>query len=239
MCISISEVEIFSLPKNIWKLQIIKLNIIKDEYKNKYFVIINLISLTYFYCWFVKMFCCRHTHTLVSFVTAFAHIFTFHKSTVNVTGDGDEELRSFRVMSLYSGGTFDKNYNRRYQPIKFSVPASTKKVADPLVDPLKSFLSVWVSVLSSARLVSGGAVRRHHGPRLRRQPLWRVLRDLPPLPAQRCLQQHANIRLCGWEISRHASHQISILLALHQASLLLLDLGCLNFRLSDFLLMWL
>lgn len=34
----------------------------------------------------------------------------------------------FRVMSLYSGGTFDKNYNKRYQPIKFSVPASAGKV---------------------------------------------------------------------------------------------------------------
>ncbi|KAG8009787.1 hypothetical protein GBF38_013819, partial [Nibea albiflora] len=31
-------------------------------------------------------------------------------------------------MPLYSGGTFDKNYNKKYQPIKFSVPASAKKV---------------------------------------------------------------------------------------------------------------
>ncbi|KAM8734039.1 uncharacterized protein AB9X84_022967 [Acanthopagrus schlegelii] len=54
--------------------------------------------------------------------------FSIGNQTVNVTGDGDEELRSFRVMSLYSGGTFDKNYNKRYQPIKFSMPASTKKV---------------------------------------------------------------------------------------------------------------
>lgn len=44
------------------------------------------------------------------------------------TGDLVEEPRPFRVMSLYSGGTFDKNYNKRYQPIKFPVPASTKKV---------------------------------------------------------------------------------------------------------------
>lgn len=169
------------------------------------------------------------THTLFHLSrNSFAYIFTFHKSTVNVTGDGDEELRSFRVMSLYSGGTFDKNYNKRYEPIKFSVPASTKKVTDPLVDPLKSFLSVWVSVLSSVLLISGGDVRRHHSPRLRRQPLWRVLRDLPPLPAQRCLQQHTNIRLCRWEISRQSSHQISMLLALHQESLLLLDLGSLK-----------
>ncbi|KAK2845044.1 hypothetical protein Q5P01_011703 [Channa striata] len=46
----------------------------------------------------------------------------------NQTGDGVEELHPFTVMSLYSGGTFDKNYNRRFQPIKFPVPASTKKV---------------------------------------------------------------------------------------------------------------
>ncbi|XP_041798340.1 uncharacterized protein si:dkey-256h2.1 isoform X2 [Chelmon rostratus] len=46
----------------------------------------------------------------------------------NQTGDGTELLHPFRVMPLYSGGTFDKNYNKRYQPIKFSVPASTKKV---------------------------------------------------------------------------------------------------------------
>lgn len=46
----------------------------------------------------------------------------------NVTGEDEDELRPFRVMSLYSGGTFDKNYNKRFQPIKFPVPASTKKV---------------------------------------------------------------------------------------------------------------
>ncbi|XP_029360751.1 uncharacterized protein LOC115045283 [Echeneis naucrates] len=46
----------------------------------------------------------------------------------NQTGNQVEKLRPFRVMSLYSGGTFDKNYNKRYQPIKFPVPASTKKV---------------------------------------------------------------------------------------------------------------
>lgn len=46
------------------------------------------------------------------------------------TNDTAEEppLRPFRVTSLYKGGTFDKNYNKRYQPIKFSVPVSTKKV---------------------------------------------------------------------------------------------------------------
>nr|XP_046256436.1 uncharacterized protein si:dkey-256h2.1 isoform X2 [Scatophagus argus] len=53
--------------------------------------------------------------------------FSIGNQTGNITG-GDEELRPFRVMSLYSGGTFDKNYNKRYQPIKFHIPASVKKV---------------------------------------------------------------------------------------------------------------
>lgn len=38
-------------------------------------------------------------------------------------------LRPFRVMALYGGGTFDSNYNRRYEPIKFSVPALARKVS--------------------------------------------------------------------------------------------------------------
>ncbi|KAG7216467.1 hypothetical protein INR49_001953 [Caranx melampygus] len=46
----------------------------------------------------------------------------------NKTGNLVEQPRPFRVMSLYSGGTFNKTYNKRYQPIKFPVPASTKKV---------------------------------------------------------------------------------------------------------------
>lgn len=46
----------------------------------------------------------------------------------NQTSDGVEELLPFKVMPLFSGGTFDRNYNKRYQPIKFNVPPSTKKV---------------------------------------------------------------------------------------------------------------
>uniref|UniRef100_A0A672T0F1 Si:dkey-256h2.1 n=1 Tax=Sinocyclocheilus grahami TaxID=75366 RepID=A0A672T0F1_SINGR len=37
-------------------------------------------------------------------------------------------LYPFEVTSLFSGGTFDKDYNSRYQEIKFSLPTSTKKV---------------------------------------------------------------------------------------------------------------
>ncbi|XP_030605990.1 uncharacterized protein LOC115794558 [Archocentrus centrarchus] len=49
-------------------------------------------------------------------------------SGTNQTDHFVERLHPFRVMPLYSGGTFDKNYNKRYQPIKFPIPASTKKV---------------------------------------------------------------------------------------------------------------
>ncbi|XP_047217316.1 uncharacterized protein si:dkey-256h2.1 isoform X2 [Girardinichthys multiradiatus] len=49
-------------------------------------------------------------------------------SVSNQTGEGLEKLHPFRVMSLYSGGTFDKSYNKRYQPMKFPIPSSTKKV---------------------------------------------------------------------------------------------------------------
>ncbi|XP_039886666.1 uncharacterized protein si:dkey-256h2.1 isoform X3 [Simochromis diagramma] len=49
-------------------------------------------------------------------------------SGTNQTGNFVESFHPFKVMSLYDGGTFDKNYNKRYQPIKFTVPASTKKV---------------------------------------------------------------------------------------------------------------
>lgn len=32
-------------------------------------------------------------------------------------------------MSLFSGGRFDRSYNKRYEPAQFSVPAPTRKVA--------------------------------------------------------------------------------------------------------------
>ncbi|XP_015256286.1 PREDICTED: uncharacterized protein LOC107101757 isoform X2 [Cyprinodon variegatus] len=49
-------------------------------------------------------------------------------SARNQTGEGLENLRPFKVTPLYSGGTFDKDYNKRYQPMKFAIPSSTKKV---------------------------------------------------------------------------------------------------------------
>ncbi|NP_001373269.1 uncharacterized protein LOC337520 precursor [Danio rerio] len=39
-----------------------------------------------------------------------------------------ERLYPFEVMPLFNGGTFDKDYNRRYHEITFSIPAATKKV---------------------------------------------------------------------------------------------------------------
>ncbi|XP_068997991.1 uncharacterized protein [Embiotoca jacksoni] len=46
----------------------------------------------------------------------------------NQTDYSTEKLRPFRVTTLYSGGTFDKNYNKKYQPVKFPIPASSEKV---------------------------------------------------------------------------------------------------------------
>ncbi|GCC23001.1 hypothetical protein chiPu_0001392 [Chiloscyllium punctatum] len=37
-------------------------------------------------------------------------------------------LHPFKLLQLFTGGIFDKNYNKKYHPIKFVVPSSTKKV---------------------------------------------------------------------------------------------------------------
>ncbi|KAM9782543.1 uncharacterized protein ACB057_014807 [Neosynchiropus ocellatus] len=37
-------------------------------------------------------------------------------------------LRPFRVMPLFSGGTFDRSYNSKYRPVRSPAPASTRKV---------------------------------------------------------------------------------------------------------------
>lgn len=65
------------------------------------------------------------------------------QSAFSLAEDGDEVLQPFRVMSLYSGGTFDRNYNKRFEPVNFSVPALTKKVADLCLIPDKA--PVWGS----------------------------------------------------------------------------------------------
>ncbi|XP_048883064.1 uncharacterized protein si:dkey-256h2.1 [Brienomyrus brachyistius] len=44
------------------------------------------------------------------------------------TGNHSDQLYPFSLRPLYTGGVFDKEYNKRFQPIKFTVPLSTKKV---------------------------------------------------------------------------------------------------------------
>lgn len=121
---------------------------------------------------------------------------TFRKKYMSgVTG-----YHPFRVMSLYSGGTFDKNYNKRYQPIKFSVPASAGKVTHPSDDNhwTRAVPSSVLSVSAALCPFSGGVVRRHHGSRQRRERLRRILRHLAPLLNERRVQQHTHIRFCRW-----------------------------------------
>ncbi|XP_028672880.1 uncharacterized protein si:dkey-256h2.1 [Erpetoichthys calabaricus] len=46
-----------------------------------------------------------------------------------VAADGFySNLIPFKLQLLFEGGTFDKNYNKHYQPISFSIPPLTKKV---------------------------------------------------------------------------------------------------------------
>lgn len=46
----------------------------------------------------------------------------------NVTASNEVLLRPFSLRSLFTGGTFNKHYNERYQPVNFLIPPSTKKV---------------------------------------------------------------------------------------------------------------
>ncbi|MCI4391219.1 hypothetical protein PGIGA_G00131600 [Pangasianodon gigas] len=46
----------------------------------------------------------------------------------NCSGNSSEMLYPFTLTFLYKGGTFDRDYNSRFQEIKFTVPPSTKKV---------------------------------------------------------------------------------------------------------------
>ncbi|XP_060756366.1 uncharacterized protein si:dkey-256h2.1 [Neoarius graeffei] len=46
----------------------------------------------------------------------------------NHSGNSSEMLYPFNLMFLYKGGTFDKDYNSRFQEITFTIPPSTKKV---------------------------------------------------------------------------------------------------------------
>lgn len=63
----------------------------------------------------------------VQFLTSL-HVVYISVAPSNGTDDDKGLLRPFRLMPLFSGGTFDKHYNERYKPIGFFVPASAKKV---------------------------------------------------------------------------------------------------------------
>ncbi|TMS10643.1 hypothetical protein E3U43_019636 [Larimichthys crocea] len=54
--------------------------------------------------------------------------FSIGNQTGSITSNDEQLLHPFRVMSLYGGGTFNRRYNKRYQPINFTIPASVKKV---------------------------------------------------------------------------------------------------------------
>lgn len=101
-------------------------------------------------------------------------------SSNNVTDSNEVLLRPFSLMPLFGGGTFDKRYNERYQPIKFHVPPSTKKVKNTHTHAHQS----WITNTPCCKCLSsclfalhppGGAVCCHHGPRLRRQQVRGVL----------------------------------------------------------------
>ncbi|XP_076868448.1 uncharacterized protein LOC143519176 [Brachyhypopomus gauderio] len=46
----------------------------------------------------------------------------------NRSGNSSETLYPFMLTPLYNGGTFDRDYNTRFQEIKFTIPVSAKKV---------------------------------------------------------------------------------------------------------------
>ncbi|XP_067860286.1 uncharacterized protein si:dkey-256h2.1 [Heptranchias perlo] len=52
----------------------------------------------------------------------------FSKSSQLSSGYSSSPPYPFKLLQLFTGGTFDKNYNKKYQPIQFVVPFSTKKI---------------------------------------------------------------------------------------------------------------
>ncbi|XP_029593250.1 uncharacterized protein si:dkey-256h2.1 [Salmo trutta] len=71
---------------------------------------------------------CTFTMKTVPWAMPWVVSLSLRFSHTNHSTNHSDKLYPFKLMSLYSGGTFDKEYNKRYQPIKFTVPASTKKV---------------------------------------------------------------------------------------------------------------
>ncbi len=51
------------------------------------------------------------------------------KANLNIIFEWDQPLyESSEEFSLFQGGTFDKNYNKKYSPILFNFPTPAKKV---------------------------------------------------------------------------------------------------------------
>uniref|UniRef100_A0A3P9KSS7 Si:dkey-256h2.1 n=1 Tax=Oryzias latipes TaxID=8090 RepID=A0A3P9KSS7_ORYLA len=71
---------------------------------------------------------CTFTMKTVPWAKPWVASLNLRFSDSNQTEEAVEKLRPFRVLSLYGGGTFDRNYNKRFRPMKFSVPPSTRKV---------------------------------------------------------------------------------------------------------------
>ncbi|KAL0984814.1 hypothetical protein UPYG_G00147310 [Umbra pygmaea] len=71
---------------------------------------------------------CTFTMKTAPWAKAWVSSLNLRFRRTNHSADYSETLHPFTLMSLYSGGTFDKDYNKRFQPIKFTVPASAKKV---------------------------------------------------------------------------------------------------------------
>lgn len=71
---------------------------------------------------------CTFTIKTVAWAMPWVVSLNLRFSHVNQTGSPLDKLFPFKLLPLYNGGTFDKNYNKRYEPMKFTVPASTKKV---------------------------------------------------------------------------------------------------------------
>ncbi|XP_010888174.1 uncharacterized protein si:dkey-256h2.1 isoform X2 [Esox lucius] len=70
----------------------------------------------------------RCTFTMKTVPWAMPWVVSLSLRFTNSRANLSDSLYPFTLMSLYNGGTFDKEYNKRYEPIKFTVPASTKKV---------------------------------------------------------------------------------------------------------------
>ncbi|KAJ8415938.1 hypothetical protein AAFF_G00404950 [Aldrovandia affinis] len=71
---------------------------------------------------------CTFTMKTVSWAMPWVTSLYLRFSSSNHSVRHSDKLYPFKLMSLYNGGTFDKDYNKGYQPVKFTVPASTKEV---------------------------------------------------------------------------------------------------------------